>query len=147
MKLTESEWQIMNALWQGHPATAREVAERLPNEVSWAYTTIKTMLTRLAAKNAVSEEKRWLLKHLPYYARWYRFLLFWPGSDGLLPSLRVDPDWPRVVSLDWKDDRAGPAYYTVRVEQIDGIFAWSSPVWFRDRAPEYEIPGRVVTLE
>src|SRR4029077_12948911 len=30
----------------------------------------------------------------PYYARWYRFMLFWPGSDGLMPSLVVDPDWP-----------------------------------------------------
>ena len=42
----------------------------------------------------VSEAKKWLLAHVPYYARWYRFLLFWPGSDGLLPSLVVDPDWP-----------------------------------------------------
>jgi len=42
----------------------------------------------------VSDGMKWLLKHLPYYARWYRFLLFWPGSDGLLPSLIVDPDWP-----------------------------------------------------
>ena len=58
MKLTESEWQIMNALWERHPATARELSERLPEEVNWAYTTIKTMLTRLAAKKAVSERKR-----------------------------------------------------------------------------------------
>jgi predicted transcriptional regulator len=58
MKLTESEWQIMNALWEHHPATARELAERLPEDVRWAYTTIKTMLTRLVAKKAVSERKR-----------------------------------------------------------------------------------------
>lgn len=42
----------------------------------------------------VSEEKKWLLRHVPYYARWYRFLLFWPASDGLLPSLVIDPSWP-----------------------------------------------------
>lgn len=42
----------------------------------------------------VSEAKKWVLKHVPYYARWYRFLLFWPGSDGLMPSLVVDPEWP-----------------------------------------------------
>lgn len=58
MKLNESEWQIMNALWQEHPATAREVADRLPNEVRWAYTTIKTLLSRLVAKQAVSERKQ-----------------------------------------------------------------------------------------
>jgi 4-hydroxyacetophenone monooxygenase len=42
----------------------------------------------------VSEAKKWLLRHVPYYARWYRFLQFFPGSDGLLPSLVVDPEWP-----------------------------------------------------
>jgi BlaI family penicillinase repressor len=57
MKLTEAEWQIMNALWEGWPATARQIAERLPKDVNWAYTTIKTMLTRLAEKKAVSENK------------------------------------------------------------------------------------------
>lgn len=58
MKLTDAEWQIMNALWKGWPATAREIAGRLPADVKWAYTTIKTMLTRLAEKGAVAEAKR-----------------------------------------------------------------------------------------
>ena len=58
MKLTEAEWQIMNALWQKHPATARDVMDRLPVGVQWAYTTIKTMLTRLVEKKAVGEIKQ-----------------------------------------------------------------------------------------
>ena len=58
MRLTDSEWQIMNALWSDHPATARDVSERLPDDVRWAYTTIKTMLNRLVAKEAVAEEKK-----------------------------------------------------------------------------------------
>ena len=57
MKLTEAEWQIMNALWENWPATARQIADRLPNNINWAYTTIKTMLTRLADKKAVKETK------------------------------------------------------------------------------------------
>lgn len=57
MKLTEAEWQIMNALWQKHPATARDIMDRLPADVNWAYTTIKTMLTRLVEKQAVGEVK------------------------------------------------------------------------------------------
>jgi BlaI family penicillinase repressor len=57
MKLTKAEWQIMNVLWQQHPATAREIAGRLPAGVNWAYTTIKTMLSRLAEKQAVRESK------------------------------------------------------------------------------------------
>ena len=57
MKLTQAEWQVMNALWKKYPATAREVVDALPADTGWAYTTVKTMLTRLAAKGAVSEEK------------------------------------------------------------------------------------------
>lgn len=57
MKLTQAEWQIMKVLWKDHPATARQIMARLPKGVSWAYTTIKTMLTRLADKNVVSEHK------------------------------------------------------------------------------------------
>jgi BlaI family penicillinase repressor len=48
----------MNALWKRSPATARDVAEHLPSDVKWAYTTIKTILSRLVVKNAVSERKR-----------------------------------------------------------------------------------------
>ncbi len=58
MKLTEAEWQIMNALWENFPATARQIADGLGDEVDWAYTTIKTMLTRLANKKCVKETKK-----------------------------------------------------------------------------------------
>ncbi len=58
MKLTQAEWQIMNALWEEHPATARQIMSRLPKDVKWAYTTLKTMLSRLVEKEAVSENKR-----------------------------------------------------------------------------------------
>ena len=36
----------------------------------------------------------WAIRHLPFYGRWYRFLLFWPGCDGSLKNIKVDPDWP-----------------------------------------------------
>ena len=58
MKLTEPEWLIMNALWYKHPAKARDVVERLPSAVNWAYTTVKTMLDRLVEKEAVGKSKR-----------------------------------------------------------------------------------------
>jgi len=48
----------MNALWKKSPATAREIMELIPGDVEWAYTTVKTMLSRLVAKEAVSEHKR-----------------------------------------------------------------------------------------
>ena len=57
MKLTEPEWLIMNALWEKHPVKARDVVERLPSTVNWAYTTVKTMLDRLVEKKAVGKSK------------------------------------------------------------------------------------------
>jgi 4-hydroxyacetophenone monooxygenase len=44
---------------------------------------------------------RWALRHLPFYGRWYRFLIFWPGCDAGLEAARIDPDYPdqpRAVS-------------------------------------------------
>jgi 4-hydroxyacetophenone monooxygenase len=44
---------------------------------------------------------QWALRHLPFYGRWFRFLIFWPACDGGMPAMRVDPDWPhqdRAVS-------------------------------------------------
>jgi BlaI family penicillinase repressor len=58
MKLTDAEWQVMNVLWERFPATARGIAERMPKEIDWAYTTIKTLLSRLVRKKAVSETKK-----------------------------------------------------------------------------------------
>ncbi|WP_071286996.1 flavin-containing monooxygenase [Mycolicibacterium llatzerense] len=49
----------------------------------------------------VGDGVRWALTHLPFYGRWYRFLLFWPGCDKGLAAARVDPDYPdqqRAVS-------------------------------------------------
>ncbi len=43
---------------------------------------------------AVGPGVKWALEHLPYYGRWYRFLLFWPACDGGMPVMRVDPDYP-----------------------------------------------------
>src|SRR5690625_3186589 len=44
--------------------------------------------------DAVGAGVRWALEHLPFYGRWYRFLLLWPGADKGLDAARVDPDYP-----------------------------------------------------
>jgi 4-hydroxyacetophenone monooxygenase len=35
----------------------------------------------------------WLLEHVPYYDKWYRFWLFWMVTDGLLPMVTAEPGW------------------------------------------------------
>ena len=49
----------------------------------------------------VGQGVRWALRHLPFYGRWYRFLIFWPGCDTGLETARIDPayrDNPLAVS-------------------------------------------------
>jgi 4-hydroxyacetophenone monooxygenase len=36
---------------------------------------------------------QWLFQNVPAYAQWYRFLLFWRTTEGVLASCVVDPDW------------------------------------------------------
>ncbi|HWF00714.1 MAG TPA: NAD(P)-binding domain-containing protein [Caulobacteraceae bacterium] len=41
----------------------------------------------------VPEGKKWLIRHVPFYGKWYRFWLFWRLTDGLIGSVTADPDW------------------------------------------------------
>jgi 4-hydroxyacetophenone monooxygenase len=34
---------------------------------------------------------KWLLEHVPYYDKWYRFWLFWMTTEGFLPMVKSDP--------------------------------------------------------
>lgn len=43
---------------------------------------------------ALSAGAQYLLEHVPFYAAWFRFTMFWRYGDGLLPFLKKDPDWP-----------------------------------------------------
>jgi 4-hydroxyacetophenone monooxygenase len=35
----------------------------------------------------------WLFEHVPGYANWFRFWIFWKNVEGLLGVARVDPEW------------------------------------------------------
>ena len=70
---------------------------------------------------AVGDGTRWALRHLPFYGRWYRFLVFWPGCDTGLAAAKVDPDWPdqqRAVSA--ANDLARMMFTGWIESQLDG---------------------------
>jgi 4-hydroxyacetophenone monooxygenase len=41
----------------------------------------------------VGDGVRWAMRHLPFYGRWYRLLVLWPGSDKGLDAAEGDPDY------------------------------------------------------
>ncbi|MFN0076086.1 MAG: BlaI/MecI/CopY family transcriptional regulator [Prosthecobacter sp.] len=51
--IAESEWSIMEALWESSPQTASEVTKTLRPITNWAENTVRTLLTRLVEKGAL----------------------------------------------------------------------------------------------
>lgn len=52
-KISDSEWAVMEVLWDQSPRTASEVAKTLRGPTSWAENTVRTLLTRLVEKGAL----------------------------------------------------------------------------------------------
>ncbi len=57
-KLGDLEAAIMNVIWRLGEATVEEVRESLDREKQPAYTTVMTVMSRLAAKGVLEREKR-----------------------------------------------------------------------------------------
>lgn len=58
IRISDAELEVMEALWSaGHPLTATEAADRIGAGREWTLATVKTMLSRLAAKGAVQHRE------------------------------------------------------------------------------------------
>jgi predicted transcriptional regulator len=55
-RISEAEHAVMEVLWRKSPLTAAEVCEQVCEERGWSLPTVKTLLSRLVAKQAVSTE-------------------------------------------------------------------------------------------
>jgi len=57
LELFESEWTILQKVWDLEPCAAPTVQESLEDEKGWAYTTVKTMMDRMVKKGLLKTEK------------------------------------------------------------------------------------------
>lgn len=55
-RITEAELAVMEALWARSPLGATEVADAVGEARGWSLATVKTLLSRLVAKQAVATE-------------------------------------------------------------------------------------------
>ncbi|HUD30510.1 MAG TPA: BlaI/MecI/CopY family transcriptional regulator, partial [Novosphingobium sp.] len=55
-EISGAEHAVMEALWQRSPLTAQEVCEEVCGPRGWSLATVKTLLSRLVAKQAVETE-------------------------------------------------------------------------------------------
>ncbi len=58
VELTEAEWRIMKALWDGEPCTAPDLQARLEPGTGWTYSTVRTLMDRLVGKGLLAARKQ-----------------------------------------------------------------------------------------
>ena len=47
IELTEAEWTIIKAVWNGEPCAAPDIQERLEASTHWTYSTVRTLMDRM----------------------------------------------------------------------------------------------------
>ena len=56
-KVSDSEWEILGAIWDHGPLAARDVFQHVSENQDWASKTVKTMLARLVKKGALDYDQ------------------------------------------------------------------------------------------
>ncbi|HEY2709770.1 MAG TPA: NAD(P)/FAD-dependent oxidoreductase [Caulobacteraceae bacterium] len=87
-----------------------------------------------------SAAEKWLIEHMPFYGKWYRFWLFWMLTDGVYEAVKADPTWnggPGAVS---------PANAMMRemLSMAIGMQAQDRPDLLPHLVPEYPLGGKRV---
>ncbi|MCL4176260.1 MAG: BlaI/MecI/CopY family transcriptional regulator [Verrucomicrobia bacterium] len=53
LRISESEWEVMNLVWRESPATAAGIVAELSERKGWHVRTIRTLIDRLVRKGAL----------------------------------------------------------------------------------------------
>ena len=57
-EISNAEFEVLDVLWDDHPATSNEVISRLNDKKDWHEKTVKTLLGRLVKKEVLGFEKQ-----------------------------------------------------------------------------------------
>jgi 4-hydroxyacetophenone monooxygenase len=92
---------------------------------------------------AVPEGLQWLFRHVPHYAQWYRFWLFWASVDGLLEMAKVEEGWePRDRSVGAANDQLRQ----MLTEYLQASFA-DRPDLYEKVLPHYPPASKRIVLD
>ncbi|WP_219824571.1 hypothetical protein [Nocardia nova] len=82
-------------------------------------------------------------RHLPFYGRWFRFLVFWGGCDTGLAAAEVDPPGKEMSRKVWASPHIAHNYYRNDAGEVTGLNPFRLVDYWRwTSAPdpgEYEI--------
>ena len=91
----------------------------------------------------VPENMKWVLEHVPYFDKWYRFYLFWMTTEGFLPMVKSDPAWSGSATA------VGPENAMLREMATMAIQAQLTdrPDLAEKVIPQYPIGGKRAVLD
>ena len=93
--------------------------------------------------DAIGGGKHWLLNHVPFYAKWFRFWMFWTTGEGLLSMVKRDPAWNETDrSISEANDQLR-AMLTANVERMVG----DDPELFAKCVPAYPPAGKRMLVD
>ena len=91
----------------------------------------------------ISDAKHWLLNHVPFYAKWFRFHMFWQTGEGLLGMVKRDPAWNETDrSISEANDQLR-SMLTANVQQMVG----DDPELFEKCVPDYPPAGKRMLVD
>lgn len=86
----------------------------------------------------VSDAKKWVLRNIPFYTKWFRFQLLWSSSDGFHKQLHVDPHWPdRTHSINVENARIRKMLEEHIAKEVE-----YDPALIRKATPDYPPYGK-----
>ena len=91
----------------------------------------------------IPEGKHWLINHVPFYDKWYRFSLFWRTSEGMLRSVEVDPDWDQAQG---SVSAANQQLRELLTAYIGGTLA-DAPEVLANAIPDYPPGGKRMVID
>ena len=86
----------------GTGASAYQVIPSIADEVAELHVFQRTPPWALPAPTYhedIAPGLQWLFRHVPYYARWFRFYQFWIAVDGMHAFAVADPEWREPGSV------------------------------------------------
>ena len=92
--------------------------------------------------DAIPDAKHWLLNNVPFYAKWFRFWMFWTTGEGLLSMVKRDPAWNEERAVSAANDQLR-TMLTANVEQMVG----DDPELFAKCVPQYPPAGKRMLVD
>ena len=102
----------------GAGATGFQIAPTIADDVAHLdifQRTPQWIIPNRAYHQQVPDGDRWAMRHLPFYGRWFRFMMMWPGIGNGVENYRRDPDY---------DDGDGRAINASSAMSRDALSSW-----------------------